>query len=129
MTQQQQITRMNIERIKEELSRIDSAKREIEKKIEELRKQELAALMRELGIESAEMLIAAMKLQHPVYTDERTRFPDELRRRIKEELEKGLKSAAQLSREYGPSYPTIMSWKREWGLTRPRRRRADNGCQ
>jgi transposase-like protein len=47
----------------------------------------------------------------------------DLKEQIKAELEAGGKSVAQLAREYGPSHPTIMGWKREWGMTRPRARK------
>ena len=53
----------------------------------------------------------------------RVKFDVSLREQIRKELEAGLKSVAELSREYGPSHPTIMGWKRQWGLTRPRQRR------
>ena len=53
----------------------------------------------------------------------RAHFTPELKSRIKTELETGKKSVAALAREYGPSHPTIMSWKREWGMTQPRARK------
>ena len=53
----------------------------------------------------------------------RAHFSPELKSRIKAELEAGKKSVATLAREYGPSHPTIMSWKREWGMTQPRARK------
>ena len=53
----------------------------------------------------------------------RAHFTPELKSRIKAELEAGKKSVASLAREYGPSHPTIMSWKREWGMTQPRARK------
>jgi transposase-like protein len=54
----------------------------------------------------------------------RTRFSAEMREQIRAELESGAKSVAQIAREYGPSHPTIMGWKREWGMTHPRPRRS-----
>ena len=53
----------------------------------------------------------------------RAHFTPELKSRIRAELEAGKKSVASLAREYGPSHPTIMSWKREWGMTQPRARK------
>jgi transposase-like protein len=59
----------------------------------------------------------------------RIKFSPELRERIRRELEAGTKSVAEISREYGPSHPTIMGWKREWGMTRPRGKRGNgNGA-
>jgi transposase-like protein len=60
-----------------------------------------------------------------VPANQRVKFSPELRERIRKELETGLKSVAEISREYGPSHPTIMGWKREWGMTKPRQTRGN----
>ena len=54
--------------------------------------------------------------------NKRAHFTEELKGRVKAELETGKKTVAALSKEYGPSHPTIMSWKRDWGMTRPHAR-------
>lgn len=111
--------------------------------MDELRRRELSKLPQQVGLETIDELIqvlvehASPALRERLSRAEgsessesangfdstrRARFPPELRARIREELEAGGKSVAQLSREYGPSHPTIMGWKREWGLTRPRAR-------
>ena len=140
---------VNIERIKAQITRIDREKRALERKIEALQQQKLTALPRQVGLESVDSLIVAlgpyasqalrMRLQSmrfegadeetlaaPNGVAKRTRFSAEMREQIRAELESGAKSVAQIAREYGPSHPTIMGWKREWGMTHPRPRRSPN---
>jgi hypothetical protein len=135
---------MDIDKIRAQLSRIDREKRALEQKIQVLQGKKLVALPKQLGLDSVDSLIVALAryaspamrtylqsmrpdgagdLEAPGRA-RRERFSPELRGRIKTELEQGKKSVAQLSREYGPSHPTIMGWKREWGMTHPRPRRA-----
>jgi hypothetical protein len=137
---------MSINRIRAQISRIDRQKRVLEQKMQAFQQKKLLALARQVGLDSVDSLIVAlagyaspqlrMQLQqlNPGSTEvidarpaggstKRARFPADIKERIRAELESGKKSVAQLSREYGPSHPTIMGWKREWGMTRPRPRR------
>jgi hypothetical protein len=134
---------MKIETIKAQLSRVERQRSVLKQRMDELRRRELAKLPQHVGLATIDELILVL-VQHasaalrerlsridgndPGASESgpdgarRARFPSELRARIRAELEAGGKSVAQLSREYGPSHPTIMGWKREWGLTRPRPR-------
>jgi hypothetical protein len=132
---------MKIEAIKAQLSRVERQRSVLKQRMDELRRRELAKLPQHVGLSTIDELIqvlvphASAALRErlaridgsdghgaPGDNARRVRFPPELRARIRAELEAGGKSVAQLSREYGPSHPTIMGWKREWGLTRPRGR-------
>jgi hypothetical protein len=132
---------MKIEAIKAQLSRVERQRSVLKQRMDELRRRELAKLPQHVGLATIDELIQVLvphaspalreRLSriddgdgHGDHGDgaRRVRFPPELRARIRAELEAGGKSVAQLSREYGPSHPTIMGWKREWGLTRPRGR-------
>jgi hypothetical protein len=134
---------MKIETIKAQLSRVERQRSVLKQRMDELRRRELSKLPQHVGLATIDELILVL-VQHasPALRERlaridgtettdpgaepdsarRARFPSELRARIRAELEAGGKSVAQLSREYGPSHPTIMGWKREWGLTRPRAR-------
>jgi len=133
---------MKIEAMKTQLAKIERQRQVLERQIQSLQRKRLAALPEQVGLTSIDSLILALihhasvplrtKLQGIELNGEgsalagaaingkRVRFPQTLREQIKTELQTGTKSVAQLSREYGPSHPTIMGWKREWGMTRPR---------
>jgi hypothetical protein len=135
---------MKIDVMKAQLSKIERQRQALERQIESLQEKRLAALPEQVGLDSIDSLILALiphasaslraKLQalelnggsHPDghVNGKRARFPSDLKEQIKAALEAGGKSVAQLSREFGPSHPTIMGWKREWGMTHPRPRRA-----
>jgi uncharacterized protein involved in exopolysaccharide biosynthesis len=138
---------VNIDKIKAQITRIDREKRALEQKIQVIQRKKLAELPGQVGLDSIDSLIAAlarhaspsvrihlqsMSFSGSVGPDssdsdgnaKRARFSSDMRGRIRAELAAGKKSVAQISREYGPSHPTIMGWKREWGMTHPRPRRA-----
>lgn len=126
------------------LSAMERQRRLLDERIQTLRKKELLALPGQFGFESVDELVYAL-LEHasPSLREKlkpkeieagksesgsdpnrsRVKFSLDMRERIRKELEAGLKSVAAISREYGPSHPTIMGWKRDWGMTRPRVRR------
>jgi hypothetical protein len=140
---------MKIDAMKAQLSKIERQRHALTRQIQALQEKRLAALPAQVGLGSIDNLILALmphasstlrtKLQaidvHHADGDgaaagylnsngKRARFPETLKAQIKAELEVGKKSVAQLSREYGPSHPTIMGWKREWGMTHPRPRKS-----
>ena len=134
---------MEIDSIRMQLLRIDRRKRTLEQQIRAIQQKKLAALPKQVGCHSIDSLILALiplasaqmrsRLRAAgngqseidgqlaeTAVGKRARFAAELKEKIRLEIQAGQKSVAQLSREYGPSHPTIMAWKREWGLTRPR---------
>jgi hypothetical protein len=138
---------MKIDAMKAQLTKIERQRQALERQIQSLQEKRLAALPGQVGFESIDSLILALlhhassslrtKLQAlglngsngaapalPPENGKRMRFTQDLKEQIKSELEAGGKSVAQLSREYGPSHPTIMGWKREWGMTHPRPRKS-----
>jgi hypothetical protein len=141
---------MKIDAMKAQLSKIERQRHALTRQIQALQERRLAALPAQVGLGSIDGLIFALmphassglrtKLQaidlngaggeaagtngYVNGDGKRARFPESLKAQIKTELEAGKKSVAQLSREYGPSHPTIMGWKREWGMTHPRPRKS-----
>jgi transposase-like protein len=137
---------MDANAIKSQLSRMERQRRALEQRIQLLQRKELMALPKQLGFDTVDVLIYALAeyASEPLRTrlksvgvslsqksgnggvdgGGRIKFSADLRARIRKELETGSKSVAEISREYGPSHPTIMGWKREWGMTRPRPRRS-----
>jgi hypothetical protein len=133
---------MDVSKIRAKLSEMDRQRRLLEEKIKVAQRKELLALPGQMGLESVDALILAL-LEHASpglrarclpdarlpdnranrEASARVRFSEELRAQVRSELEAGLKSVAELSREYGPSHPTIMGWKRAWGMTHPRSRK------
>jgi hypothetical protein len=139
---------MKIDAMKAQLSKIERQRHALSRQIQALQEKRLAALPAQVGLPSIDGLILAL-MPHASSTlrtklqglelngadgeaaevgylngnGKRARFPESLKAQIKAELETGKKSVAQLSREYGPSHPTIMGWKREWGMTHPRPRK------
>jgi hypothetical protein len=134
---------MKIDAMKAQLSKIERQRQALERQIQSLQRKRLAALPAQVGLDSIDSLIltllphasaslrARLQAIEPdgsmagqsgagTINGKRVRFPQSLREQIKAELQAGGKSVAQLSREYGPSHPTIMGWKREWGMTHPR---------
>jgi hypothetical protein len=142
---------MKIDAMKAQLSKIERQRHALTRQIQALQEKRLAALPAQVGLDSIDGLILAL-MPHASSTlrtklqaidlngaegealgagylngdgnGKRARFPEALKAQIKAELEVGKKSVAQLSREYGPSHPTIMGWKREWGMTHPRPRKS-----
>lgn len=129
------------------LSRMEKQRQALEHKFKLLQRKELLALPARVGLDSVDSLILALVEHASTATKarfkaaglsqtaadvsakangdgSRAKFPAELRSLVRKELEAGQKSVAAISRQYGPSHPTIMGWKREWGLTRPRGRRS-----
>lgn len=133
------------------ISRMEKQRQALEHKIKLLQRKELLALPARVGLDSIDSLILALVEyaspatrarfkaaglahgtthrdragSHSTNGDSaRVKFPAELRNQVRKEIEAGAKSIAAIAREYGPSHPTIMGWKREWGLTKPRARRS-----
>ena len=142
---------MKIDVIKAQLSRVERQRRLLEQRIEGLQRQKLMKLPKQAGFASMDDLILALldhaspalrarlvqsdnmiagqgeRLPSRVSNGVRGRFEPELKEKIRAELESGQKTVEAISREYGPSHPTIMGWKREWGMTRPHSKRNSNG--
>lgn len=139
---------MKIDAMKAQLSKIEKQRNALTRQIQTLQEKRLTALPAQAGFDSIDGLILALlhhaspSLRNKLHTvdlngaegdlhgigyqggnGKRARFPESLKEQIKTELQTTKKSVAQLSREYGPSHPTIMGWKREWGMTHPRPRK------
>lgn len=141
------IAEEKVRALKSKISRMEQQRLALEKRIQILQSTELRRLPRRMGFENVDQLILALanyaspKLREGIQSAEaaaqalaravpattsgtRAIFPPELKESIRQELLARNKSVARLSREYGPSHSTIMTWKREWKLTRPRSRKS-----
>ncbi len=52
-----------------------------------------------------------------------TRYTADVKAAVKRAVEAGGKTVAQISRELGPSVFSIKDWKKQWGLTRARKKK------
>ncbi len=52
-----------------------------------------------------------------------TRYTAEVKAAVKKAVEAGGKTVEQISRELGPSVFSIKDWKKQWGLTRARKKK------
>jgi hypothetical protein len=52
-----------------------------------------------------------------------TRYTADVKAAVKRAVEAGGKTVAEISREYGPSVFSIKDWKKQWGLTRARKKK------
>ena len=52
-----------------------------------------------------------------------TRYTADVKAAVKRAVEAGGKTVAQISREFGPSVFSIKDWKKQWGLTRARKKK------
>ncbi|MEP7247790.1 MAG: hypothetical protein ABI885_29460 [Gammaproteobacteria bacterium] len=131
---------VRLDSLKRQLSRLERRRQSLERQLQARRIQQLKCLPGQVGLADLDELVlalipltsAALRAQLSSLTQKHAGFSEgsgapgkrkfscEVKARVKAELQAGGKSAAQLSREYGPSHPTIMGWKREWGMTHPR---------
>jgi hypothetical protein len=125
---------MKLETIRARLSELEREKQRLEQRLADEERRRLT-LPKQVGFQSMDDLVKALiplttppiKAKLESAMERRRSSPQGAndsggrRQFSKAELATGRKSVAQLSREFGPSHPTIMGWKREWGLTRPSR--------
>jgi hypothetical protein len=52
-----------------------------------------------------------------------TRYTADVKAAVKRAVEAGGKTVAEISREFGPSVFSIKDWKKQWGLTRARKKK------
>jgi hypothetical protein len=52
-----------------------------------------------------------------------TRYTGDVKAAVKRAVEAGDKTVAEISREFGPSVFSIKDWKKQWGLTRARKKK------
>jgi hypothetical protein len=143
------VMRMDANKTKTRLSRMERQRQLLDRQIQLLHRKTLTEMPKQAGFDSVDSLISALLeyaspalrarfkaaglFQAPSgngashehhHNGARAKFSPEVRELIRKELLAGMKSVAEISREYGPSHPTIMGWKREWGMTKPKPKRS-----
>lgn len=127
---QQHVTRM----VTDIISQLEEAKArvsEIEANLAKQRESRLPTLHREFGFETAEELIAALRIMggkkgrgRPVVTTsprrgKRARITPEMKQQLKSLVEEG-KTGQQIAKELGISLPSVQNIKKEFGLVKSR---------
>lgn len=113
---------MPVNKIKE-LEKYKSKVAVLEKEIATAQKSKLASLHKEVGFESTDALIAALKgLSQKTSRKraKRTRLTPAIKKNIVSAIKGGLKGA-EAAKKYGVSIPTIQNIKREFGLVKTRK--------
>ncbi len=129
---------MKIETLRAELEEAETHRAALEKRVKARQSKAFATLPARVGLKSFDDLVlhlapyctselrARLNGAHPRHAPSPTttpgsrgnRYPQLVKDAVKRELEAGNKTAAQISRELGPSVFMIKHWKRDWGMTR-----------
>ncbi len=115
---------MIIDKIKELKQLLDQAAA-LERKIEEEKAAKLAAIHEEVGMESTEALINALRglAKQPPKKKKRIRLSPAQKEKIAKAIKGGLKGT-EASRKFGVSLPTVQKIKKDFGLVKPRAKKS-----
>jgi hypothetical protein len=137
---------MNIQSLKAELGKVERRRARLEKQIQSRTARQYAALPARVGLKSIDALIlslapyASPRLRGRLggngaetssaapgkrrgNKSKGTRYTAAVKAAVKAALVKGGKTAAQISKEYGPSVFSINDWKKQWGLAKSRKKK------
>jgi hypothetical protein len=118
--------------IKDEVAQLIKSRADIDRQIERRQLSLLRILPESMGYESIDALIGALMPLASASLREvnetrssvavhrvkrRKQYDGSVRARVRHSIETLRQTAASISRAEGVSIPTIMKWKREWGLT------------
>ena len=138
---------MNLQNLQAQLSQLERKRQQLEKRIKERASRQFASLPAKLGLKNIDDLIiqllpygssglrarlskngAAASLTgkrrgRPPRKSRGTRYTADVKAAVKRAVEAGGKTFAEISREFGPSVFSIKDWKKQWGLTRARKKK------
>ena len=144
---------MNLQALQAQLTKLERKRQQLEKRIQERASRQFAALPAKVGLKSIDDLILKLlpygssKLRsrlrvgylgahggdgvssaggrrgRPPQRSRGTRYTADIKAAVKNAVEAGGKTVAQISREFGPSIFSIKDWKKQWGLTRARKKK------
>lgn len=136
---------MNLQTLQAQLNQLERKRQQLEKRIKERASRQYAALPAKLGLKNIDDLIiqllpygssglrsrlnqpgvlpAGKRRGRPPRKSRGTRYTAEVKAAVKRAVEAGGKTVAEISREYGPSVFSIKDWKKQWGLTRSRKKK------
>jgi transposase-like protein len=82
-----------------------------------------STLRARLGQNGATVSPTGKRRGRPPRKSRGTRYTADVKAAVKRAVEEGGKTVAEISRELGPSVFSIKDWKKQWGLTRARKKK------
>jgi hypothetical protein len=140
---------MNLQTLQAQLNQLERKRQQLEKRIKERASRQYAALPAKLGLKNIDDLIIQLlpygssslrsrlnqsatlsgslsggkRRGRPPRKSRGTRYTADVKAAVKRAVEAGDRTVAEISREYGPSVFSIKDWKKQWGLTRSRKKK------
>ena len=135
---------MNLQTLQAQLNQLERKRQQLEKRIKERASRQYSALPKKVGLKSIDDLIIQLlpygssglrsrlnqnggvtgkRRGRPPGKSRGTRYTADVKAAVKRAVEAGDKTVAQISRELGPSVFSIKDWKKQWGLTRARKKK------
>jgi hypothetical protein len=140
---------MNLQTLQAQLNQLERKRQQLEKRIKQRASRQYASLPAKLGLKNIDDLIMELlpygsthlrsrlnqngaapaaatngkRRGRPPKKSRGTRYTADVKAAVKRAVEAGGKTVAQISREFGPSVFSIKDWKKQWGLTRARKKK------
>lgn len=139
---------MNLQTLQAQLNQLERKRQLLEKRIKDRASRQYAALPAKVGLKSIDDLILQLlpygstglrsrlgqngagngasngkRRGRPPRKSRGTRYTADVKAAVKSAVEAGGKTVAEISREFGPSVFSIKDWKKQWGLTRARKKK------
>ena len=139
---------MNLQTLQAQLSQLERKRQQLEKRIKDRASKQYAALPKKVGLKNIDDLIlnllpygssglrsrlnqnggtlpggSGKRRGRPPRKSRGTRYTADVKAAVKRAVEAGGKTVAEISREFGPSVFSIKDWKKQWGLTRSRKKK------
>jgi hypothetical protein len=138
---------MNLQTLQTQLNQLERKRQQLEKRIKDRASRQYAALPAKVGLKSIDDLILQLlpygstglrsrlnqngaangtigkRRGRPPRKSRGTRYTADVKAAVKRAVEAGGKTVAEISREFGPSVFSIKDWKKQWGLTRARKKK------
>jgi hypothetical protein len=142
---------MNLQTLQAQLTQLERKRQLLEKRIKDRASKQYVALPRKVGLKRIDDLIIHLlpygssglrsrlgqngahpatpgsptgkRRGRPPRKSRGTRYTADVKAAVKRAVEAGGKTVAEISREFGPSVFSIKDWKKQWGLTRARKKK------
>jgi hypothetical protein len=139
---------MNLQNLQAQLNQLERKRQQLEKRIKDRASKQYAALPKKVGLKNIDDLIINLlpfgssglrsrlnqngassdgatgkRRGRPPRKSRGTRYTADVKAAVKRAVEAGGKTVAEISREFGPSVFSIKDWKKQWGLTRSRKKK------
>jgi hypothetical protein len=138
---------MNLQTLQAQLNQLERKRQQLEKRIKERASRQYASLPGKVGLKNIDDLILQLipygssnlrarlgqngasglatgkRRGRPPRKSRGTRYTADVKAAVKRAVEAGGKTVAEISREFGPSVFSIKDWKKQWGLTRTRKKK------